>query len=165
VNVIESIRFFSVAAREDLVIIKANKLWRQTFPTAIAATDIVHPDHAGLIPDRTSCDQSKPIDLALNVIVGAEVFKSHWFAHRSPTGVIHIEGVLIDTRTAADDHLISTVLFQINHNLMAPIAHIKGLINLLDLNPSERDRIIRKIQDAASRIDELIESINRELIG
>jgi hypothetical protein len=48
---------------------------------------------------------------------------------------------------------------------MAPIAHIKGLINLLELQPSEYDRIITRIQSAANRIDDLIESINRDLLG
>ena len=165
VNVIESKRFFSLAVKDDLNIIKANRLWRQTFPTAINAADIVHPDSIKSIPTETDCDPSKPADITISVIVGAEVFKSHWFAHRSPAGHIHIEGLLLDTRTLADDHLIASVLFSINHNLMAPIAHIKGLINLLELQPDEQDRIVRKIQERASLIDDLIESINRELLG
>ena len=163
--VIESRKFFSVAAGNDLVIIKANKLWRDTFPNAIAVTDIVHPDHHQHIPTENQCDPTRPADISINVIVGHNEFKSHWFAHRSPTGHIHIEGLLLDTRTLADDHLIASVLFSINHNLMAPIAHIKGLINLFELYPTDQDRIVRKIQSAASRIDDLIESINRDLLG
>lgn len=163
--VIESKRFFSVAAADNLIIIKANKLWRDTFPNAITVTDIIHPDHYDNIPDESQCDPTKPIDISLNVIVGADEYKSHWFAHRSPLGHIRIEGLLLDTRTHEDEQLVSTILFQLNHNLMAPIAHIKGLINLLELQPNEYDRIITRIQSAASRIDDLIESINRDLLG
>jgi len=70
--VIESKRFFSVAAADNLIIIKANKLWRDTFPNAITVTDVIHPDHYDFIPDESQCDPSKPIDVSLNVIVGAD---------------------------------------------------------------------------------------------
>jgi hypothetical protein len=162
---VESKRFFSLQTDEDGVIRQANRLWRETFKNTLAATDIVHPEDLHLIPNAVKCPESdKPLDLTLRIQIGTETFLSAWYLSRLPSGDIHIAGVVFDIRTLSDEELISRTLFQINHELLAPVCHLKGLVILMLQNPEEAHRIHPKINHAAQRIDELVERINSGLV-
>lgn len=161
---IESKRFFSLQTEQDGVIRASNRLWRRTFKEAISAYDIVHPDDQHLLPSASNCpDSDKPLDLTVRVQVGTEVHKSAWYICRMPSGHIDITGVVFDIRTQTDEELINQILFQVNHELLAPVCHLKGLVMLLELQPEDSDRIHEKIKRAAARIDELVDRINAGL--
>jgi hypothetical protein len=161
---IESKRFFALQTDQDGVIRQANRLWRETFKTALSAQDIVHPDDIHLIPSAKNCPESeKPLDITIRVLVGTEQFKSAWYLSRLPSGLIDLTGIVYDIRTLADEELINRTLFQVNHELLAPVCHLKGLVTLLELHPEESYRIKPKIDQVAARIDELVERINSGL--
>lgn len=152
--IIESRQFFCVTAQSNGRLIKANKLWRNTFRHAINLSDIVHPED---LPNIT-CTQS---DVACRVLVGSEYTKSLWFILRQSDTLWAI-GVLLDIRTASDDAMVSDVLFRLNHGLMSPIASLKGLVSLLEADRKNQE-IINKINSEATRIDDFVRSVNLRL--
>lgn len=141
-------------------VIRSNRAWIEHFPHIHNATAIIVGNYE--LPDFDRCDfTAPPLELTLKVRHNETEYTSKWYVSSHDGVNIDVVGFLCTTSTLADNEKIEHFLFTLNHVIMQPICHVKGLTHLLITSPSLAGQIVPKLQQSCDKIEEIINYLSR----
>lgn len=151
---------FWMATDKEGKIIRGNRAWIEHFPHIQNATSIIVGEFE--LPDFDHCDfTAPPMELTLKVRCNEKEYISKWYVSSHDGVSIDVVGFLCTTSTIADNEKIEHFLFTLNHVIMQPICHVKGLTHLLITSPSLAGQIVPKLQQSCDKIEEIINYLSR----
>ena len=154
---LNSTEIFWLRTDKEGNIIRANRAWREHWPLINHAPSIVSRDQHDLIPTLDSCDlAAPPLNLVLTVKHNGVDYRSQWYISSPDHIEVDVVGMLCKITPIKDQRRIDSLLFSLNHIIMQPICHVKGLVQLLIKAPEMSDQIIPRLEQACDKIETVV---------
>lgn len=149
-------------------ILERNLGFKNHFPLPKFAQDIVAVSDKDKIPKVEDCEGLilKPLEIIIKVVIEGQTFLSVWAIAKSLQVPYMFEciGYPILFEPLREVEKKKELLFQFNHGLMAHIASIMGLTQLLLLesfqDPQDRKRAEEKIKESRKALETKITHLN-----
>lgn len=162
-DVIFSNQFFCAKFSASGNIIDRSNLFSELFPASDHYEDVVHPSCWNLIPKPDECNTRalKPLDICVKVRLHDGVFRA--IAHIATTDnlIFYVTGFVVKDRTLEDQQLLDAIRAEQSHQARSPVAALLGLLQLLDRDSADFDRLKTMIHSEVERYDSIIRKINQ----